>query len=72
MVKENGRLFVSSVLAGMCIAVAAFLQNKIKFIDIYKIIEQTLAWAPFVEAPGYLDYVNSNAEARAFAASLIK
>lgn len=54
------------------IAVAAFLQNKIKFIDIYKIIEQTLAWAPFVEAPGYLDYVNSNAEARAFAASLIK
>ena len=53
------------------IAVAAFLQNKIKFIDIYKIIEQTLAWAPFVEAPGYLDYVNSNAEARAFAASLI-
>lgn len=54
------------------IAVAAFLQNKIKFIDIYKIIEQTLVWAPFVEAPGYLDYVNSNAEARAFAASLIK
>ena len=54
------------------IAVAAFLQNKIKFIDIYKIIEQTLAWAPFVEEPGYLDYVNSNAEARAFAASLIK
>ena len=54
------------------IAVAAFLQNKIKFIDIYKSIEQTLAWAPFVEAPGYLDYVNSNAEARAFAASLIK
>ena len=54
------------------IAVAAFLQNKIKFIDIYKIIEQALAWAPFVEAPGYLDYVNSNAEARAFAASLIK
>lgn len=54
------------------IAVAAFLQNKIKFIDIYKIIEQTLTWAPFVEAPGYLDYVNSNAEARAFAASLIK
>lgn len=54
------------------IAVAAFLQNKIKFIDIYKIIEQTLAWAPFVEAPSYLDYVNSNAEARAFAASLIK
>ena len=50
------------------IAVAAFLQNKIKFIDIYKIIEQTLAWAPFVEAPGYLDYVNSNAEARAIAA----
>ncbi|MGM9869923.1 MAG: 1-deoxy-D-xylulose-5-phosphate reductoisomerase [Sodaliphilus sp.] len=54
------------------IAVAAFLKDKIKFIDIYKIIEQTLAWAPFVEAPTYMDYVNTNAEARAFASSLIK
>lgn len=54
------------------IAVAAFLSNKIKFIDIYKIIEQTLAWAPFVASPTYLDYVNSNAEARTYASSLIK
>lgn len=54
------------------IAVAAFLNNQIKFTDIYKIIEQTLAWAPFVETPAYDDYVNSNAEARAYASSLIK
>ena len=53
------------------IAVAAFLKNQIKFTDIYKIIEQTLAWAPFVEAPAYDDYVNSNAEARAYASSLL-
>ncbi len=54
------------------IAVAAFLKNQIKFTDIYKIIEHTLAWAPFVETPSYDDYVNSNAEARAYASSLIK
>lgn len=54
------------------IAVAAFLDNKIKFIDIYKIIEHTLAHATFIEAPTYDDYVNSNGEARAYAASLIK
>lgn len=54
------------------IAVAAFLKNQIKFNDIYNIIEHTLAYASFIEEPTYDDYVNSNTEARAYAASLIK
>ncbi len=54
------------------IAVAAFLKSEIKFTDIYKIIERTLAWAPYVGTPSYDDYVSSNAEARAYASSLIK
>ncbi len=54
------------------IAVAAFLQNKIKFTDIYTIIERTMERSPQVERPGYDDYVASNTEARARAAEFIK
>ena len=53
------------------IAVAAFLQNRIRFTDIYRIIEKTMELAPFVEHPTYEDYVVSNTEARARADSLI-
>ena len=52
------------------IAVAAFLQNKIKFTDIYKIIEKTMERSPLVEHPEYQDYVDSNAAAREFAARM--
>ena len=53
------------------IAVAAFLQDKIGFNDIYNTIEKTMAWAPFIDSPGYDDYVQSNAESRSYAKSLI-
>lgn len=53
------------------IAVAAFLQDKIGFNDIYNTIEKTMAWAPFIDNPGYDDYVQSNAESRSYAKSLI-
>ena len=53
------------------IAVAQFLQNKIKFNDISRIIQETMAWAPFVEHPTYEDYVQSNAEARHYASTII-
>jgi len=53
------------------IAVASFLQNKIKFTDIFNIIDKTMAQAPLIANPGYEDYVESNAAARAFATSLI-
>ena len=54
------------------IAVASFLQNEIKFTDIYRIIEQTMAHEPLVEHPAYEDYVASNAAAREYASSLIR
>ena len=53
------------------IAVAAFLQNQIRFTDIYKIIEKTMEQAPHVEHPTYDDYVASNADARARATALL-
>ena len=52
------------------IAVAAFLQDKIRFTDIYRIIDTTMAQAHLVERPTYDDYVASNDEARAIATAL--
>ena len=52
-------------------AVAAFLDDKIGFNDIYRTIERTMAWAPFIEKPSYDDYVATNAQSRAYAESLI-
>lgn len=53
------------------IAVAAFLHDKIGFNDIYSTIEKTMAWAPFIQSPGYDDYVETNSQARRYAQSLI-
>ena len=53
------------------IAVAAFLKDKIRFTDIYDIIEKTMASIAPIEHPTYEDYVACNAEARQLAASLI-
>ena len=53
------------------IAVAAFLEDKIRFTDIYRIIEETMARVPHVEHPGYDDYVASNTAARALATQLL-
>ena len=53
------------------IAVAAFLADRISFTQIHEIIEKTMAWAPRIEAPGYDDYVASNAESRRYAQSLV-
>ena len=54
------------------IAVAAFLQDRIKFTDIYKIIEQTMEQAPHMAHPTHEDYVASNADARARASRLVE
>lgn len=53
------------------IAVAAFLQDKIGFNDIYNTIEKTMAWAPFIASPTHDDYIATNAEARRYAQILI-
>ena len=52
------------------IAVAAFLQDKIRFTDIYRIIDTTMAQAHLIKRPNYDDYVASNDEARAIATQL--
>ena len=54
------------------IAVAAFLNEQIRFVEIPQIIEKTMANVAFIEHPTYQDYVNSNKVARDFATSLIK
>ena len=54
------------------IAVAAFLQDKIRFTDIFHIIDKTMAQARLIKRPTYDDYVVSNDEARAFATQLVQ
>lgn len=53
------------------VAVAAFLRERIGFLDIYRIICRCLEKVDFVEAPLYEDYVNINSLARAEAESMI-
>lgn len=50
------------------IAVNAFLQDKIRFLQIAEIVEETMAEATFVAKPTIEDYVASDAEARRLAA----
>ncbi len=53
------------------IAVAAFLNEKIRFVEIPKIIAKTMDSIAYIEHPSYIDYVNTNQIARYYAASLI-
>lgn len=53
------------------VAVAAFLKERIRFTDIYRIIRRVMDQTPFVASPGYADYVATNAEARQRAEALI-
>jgi 1-deoxy-D-xylulose-5-phosphate reductoisomerase len=54
------------------IAVYAFLKNRIGFLDMTDLIERTMQHVPYIEQPSLEDYFDSDAEARNFAASLIK
>ena len=53
------------------VAVAAFLHDKIRFIDIATIVEKTMLETPFVSAPTYEDLVETNDEARKRAESYL-
>jgi 1-deoxy-D-xylulose-5-phosphate reductoisomerase len=53
-------------------AVWAFLHNRIGFLDITTIVEQTMQNVAFIEKPNLDEYFESDGEARNFAASLIK
>jgi 1-deoxy-D-xylulose-5-phosphate reductoisomerase len=54
------------------IAVYAFLRNRIGFLDMTDIIEQTMEKVSYLQTPSLDDYLESDAEARHYAADLIK
>ena len=53
------------------IVVAEFLKDKIGFLQMSDIIEETMQRSTFVAKPTYADYVSSDTEARKIALSLI-
>ncbi|WP_207955403.1 1-deoxy-D-xylulose-5-phosphate reductoisomerase [Segetibacter sp. 3557_3] len=54
------------------IAVYAFLRNRIGFLDMTEVVEQTMSKVAFIESPTLDEYFESDGEARSFAASLIQ
>ncbi|MGE5519698.1 MAG: 1-deoxy-D-xylulose-5-phosphate reductoisomerase [Candidatus Dadabacteria bacterium] len=54
------------------IAVYAFLKNRIGFMEMTDVIEQTMEKVSFVQKPTLEEYFDSDGEARSFAADLIK
>ena len=53
------------------IAVFAFLRNRIGFLDMTEMVEQTMAKISFIEKPTLQEYFDTDADARDFAASLV-
>lgn len=54
------------------IAVYAFLKNRIGFLDMTAVIEQTMGSVSYIDKPTLEEYFDSDGEARNFAADLIK
>ncbi|RYZ62599.1 MAG: 1-deoxy-D-xylulose-5-phosphate reductoisomerase [Chitinophagaceae bacterium] len=54
------------------IAVYAFLRNRIGFLDMTDVVEQTMQKVAYLKEPSLDDYLESDAEARHYAADLIK
>jgi 1-deoxy-D-xylulose-5-phosphate reductoisomerase len=54
------------------VVVHSFLQNKVSFIEMSDIIEEVMGHVSFVESPSLDDYTKTDAEARAYAAELVK
>lgn len=53
------------------IAVAAFLNDEIKFLQIHEVIQKTMESATFIEHPTLEQYIETDNEARAFTKELI-
>ena len=53
------------------VVVSAFLKDRIPFLRMSEVIEQSMAKVPFIHTPTYEDYVATDAEARRIAESLI-
>jgi 1-deoxy-D-xylulose-5-phosphate reductoisomerase len=54
------------------IVVQAFLQNKVGFLEMSDIIEQTMSQIPFIENPDFIELIHGDTEAREYAAELLK
>lgn len=68
---NKGGNFACSLNAANEIAVDAFLKDKIKFLDIAKINEQTMGRVSYVSKPTLNDYIETDKEARIVAEELI-
>ena len=53
------------------VVVSAFLQERISFLRMSEVIEESMAKVSFIQTPTYEDYVATDAEARRIAQSLI-
>lgn len=54
------------------IAVSSFLQNKIKFLDIHKVIEQTLSLVPFSKNESLAQVMSNDELAREVASEVAR
>lgn len=68
---ERGGNTACIINAANEIAVAAFLNGKIRFTDIYPLIIDTVDHIPFIATPSYEDYVATNDEARLYTTNAV-
>lgn len=68
---EKGGNLPAILNAANEIAVWAFLNNRINFLDMTAIVEKAMEKIDFIEKPNLTDYFESDGEARNFAASLV-
>ncbi|MDE5745535.1 MAG: 1-deoxy-D-xylulose-5-phosphate reductoisomerase, partial [Paramuribaculum sp.] len=69
---DEGGTTACAINAANEVAVAAFLDGKIKFLDIYNVITSTLEATDFIKQPTYEDLVAINSVARAKASEKIE
>ncbi|MCR6720393.1 MAG: 1-deoxy-D-xylulose-5-phosphate reductoisomerase [Chitinophagaceae bacterium] len=69
---EKGGNLAAIMNAANEIAVYAFLRNRVNFLDMTDVIEKTMHKIPFIKEPTLEEYLESDGEARSYAADLIK
>ena len=69
---QNGGNKACVLNAANEIAVWAFLKNRIGFLDITAVVEKTMDAISYIKHPTLQEYFESDAEARNFAATLLK
>jgi len=69
---QNGGNKACVLNAANEIAVWAFLKNRIGFLDITAVVEKTMDAISYIKHPTLQEYFESDAEARDFAATLLK